>query len=538
MKIFRLSLSFLIFVSMIGIAQPLTARESCEDLALEKLSGVTITSAVFMDDPEGFTLPQTPGMFGTSSGLKTTAQFCRVTGFIEPVKGSHIRFEVWMPPADKWNNRYFGVGNPAFEGAIKYQGLQKAVEEGYATASTDTGHQHPGHEWATGHPERLVDWVHRSVHETTVAAKSIIKAYYGKPQKYAYWDNCHNGGRQGLTAAQRYPDDFDGIVAGDPAYHLTHLQTGSEYLSWVNLKDGVDSPSYLPTAKTAALHRAVMDACDTLDGVKDNAIEDPTRCKFDPAVIQCKGEENDSCLTPAQAKTARAIYAGAKFNDGTQIYSGFEPGSELLWEAMIKGPEPLFINNGFFQYIAFEDPDWDFRTFDIDADTRDIDKRLGPIINNIQTDLTEFKKSGGKLILYQAWNETWVPPRTAVKYYEDVVKNMDGYEETKDFFRLFMVPDFGMCPSMFPGTFDALGAVRKWVEEGVAPDQITTTYFDQSGQFRERAGMQDAGIEGASESAQGIIKTRPVCAYPEVAIYKGKGDINKAENYRCGKPTW
>lgn len=538
MKLFRLFFTFSIFVFLAGFPQPVEARESCEDLASKKLPGVTITSAAFMDDPEGFTLPETPGMFGTPPGLKTTAQFCRVTGFIEPVKGSHIRFEVWMPPEDKWNERYFGVGNPAFEGAIKYQGLQKALEEGYATASTDTGHDHPGHEWAMGHPERLVDWVHRAVHETTVAAKNIIKTYYGRPQKYAYWDNCHNGGRQGLVEAQRYPDDFDGIVAGDPAFHLTHLQTGSEYLSWVNLKDGVDSPSYLPPVKTAAMHRAVMDACDTLDGVKDNAIEDPTRCKFDPAVIQCVGEENDSCLTSAQVKTARAIYAGAKFNDGTQIYSGFEPGSELLWDAMIVGPEPLFINNGFFQYIAFENPDWDFRDFDIDRDARDIDKRLGSIINNTKTDLTEFKESGGKLILYQAWNETWVPPRTAVKYYEDVVKTMGGYDKTRDFFRLFMVPDFGMCPSMYPGTFDALGAIEDWVEKGVAPDHIKTTYFDQSDRFRERAGMQDAGIEGESESAQGIIKTRPVCAYPEVAIYKGKGDISKAENYRCGKPTW
>jgi len=524
-----------LFVALSGpaiVAAPVLAQDNCANLAKQKLDNVTITSAVFINDPGGFTLPQTPGMFGTPPGLKTTAQFCRVTGFIEPARNSHISFEVWLPPADKWNNRYFGVGNPAFEGAIKYQGLKKAVEEGYATASTDTGHQDPGHEWALGQPERLVDWTHRAVHETTVVAKSIIKAYYGKPQKYAYWDNCHNGGRQGLTEAQLYPDDFDGIVAGDPAYYLTHLQAGSEYLSWLNLKDGMNSPSYIPPSKYPAMHKAVMDACDALDGVKDNAIEDPTRCRFDPTAIQCTGADDESCLTPAQVETARRIYAGARFNDGTQIYSGFEPGSELLWEAMIKGPEPLFINNGFFKYIAFENPDWDFRTFDIDADTRKIDKRLGPVINHTQTDLTAFKESGGKLILYQSWNETWVPPRTAVKYYKDVIKTMGGEDKTKDFFRLFMVPDCGMCPAMFPGTFDALGAVQKWVEEGVAPDQIKTTYFDQNAMFRERAGMQDAPV-----SVQ-TIKTRPVCAYPEVAIYKGSGDTKDATNFECRKPTW
>ena len=199
--------------------------------------------------------------------------------------------------------------------------------------------------------------------------------------RYAYWDNCHNGGRQGLTEAQLYPEDFDGIVAGDPAYYLTHLQAGSEYLSWVALKDGTDAASFIPPAKYAAIHRAALDACDAKDGVTDGAIEDPTRCDFDPGSMQCFGADNSSCLTPAQVDTVRRIYAGAKFADGTQIYSGFEPGSELVWDAMIAGPEPLFINNDFFRYVAFEDPSWDFRTFNVDPDTRKIDRRMGSAIN-------------------------------------------------------------------------------------------------------------------------------------------------------------
>ena len=186
-------------------------QESCVKLANQKLDKVTITSAVFMNDPQGFALPQTPGMFGTPPGQKTTAQFCRVVGYIEPVKNSHIGFEVWLPPAEKWNNRYFGVGNPAFEGAIKYQGLKLAVEKGYATASTDTGHEDPGHKWATGQPERLIDWAHRAVHETTVVAKELIKAFYGRAQKYAYWDSCHNGGRHGLTKLNSIPKISTGL---------------------------------------------------------------------------------------------------------------------------------------------------------------------------------------------------------------------------------------------------------------------------------------------------------------------------------------
>jgi feruloyl esterase len=492
------------------------AQRPCEDLLSEKLPNVTISSAVFMNDPLGFLPPKTPGVFGTPPGLKVTAPFCRVIGFIEPVAGSHIGFEVWLPPSEKWNSRFLAVSNPAFEGAIKYAGLAGALERDYATASTDTGHQDPGHKWALGRPEKLVDWVHRAMHETTVVSKHLIDVFYGRKPRYSYFDGCHNGGRQGLVEAQRYPEDFDGIVAGDPAFHLSHLQPGSEYFSWVALKDGVEAPAFISPDKYAVLNRAALDACDTLDGVKDSAIEDPTRCKFDPVSVQCPGPEQESCLTAAQVDTARRIYSGARFADGTQIYSGFEPGSELYWGAMIAGPEPLFINNDFFKYIAFEDPEWDFRSFDIEKDTRRIDERLGPIINNTNPDLKAFKNNGGKLLVYQDWNETWVPPRTITTYHNQVVETMGGEGKTRDFFRLFMVPDYGMCAGMFPDTFDALSALQKWREEGIAPDQIPASY---------RSGGQ-------------VYKTRPVCAYPEVAIYKGEGDINKAESFRCGKPTW
>ena len=494
---------------------PVAAEESCANLEKQKYANVTITSAAFMNDPPGFLAPTTPGMFGTPAGLKVTKPFCRVTGFIEPVKGSHIGFEVWMPPEATWNSRYLAVGNPAFEGAIKYGGLKQSLEQGYATASTDTGHQDPGHKWGMGNEVALVDWTHRAVHETTVVAKHLIKAFYGQGPRYSYWDSCHNGGRQGLAAAQRYPEDFDGIVAGDPAYYLTHLQAGSEYLSWIALKDGTKAPGFVPPAKYPALHRAVLDACDTLDGVKDEAIEDPSRCKFDPASIQCQGPDALSCLTEAQVSTVRSLYAGAKFADGTQIYSGFEPGSELQWSAMISGPDPLFINNDFFKYIAFEDPNWDFRTFDVDRDTRLIDARLGPVINSTNPDLKAFKANGGKLLMYQSWNETWVLPRMLTTYYNSVVSTMGGENQTKDFARLFVVPGDGMCPGN-PATFDVLGALQKWREQGIAPDQIKMNYRD----------------------GKRIYKTRPVCPYPQVAIYKGSGDINDAANFSCGLSAW
>jgi feruloyl esterase len=508
--------SLLLIFCLASMALPAAAQDGCQDLIKQKHDKVTITAATFLNDPLGFMPPRTPGMFGAPPGLKVTVPFCRVIGFIEPVKHSHIGFEVWLPPAAKWNGKYLAVGNPAFEGAIKYQGLAGYIVQGYATASTDTGHEDPGHKWAMGHPERLIDWTHRAVHETTVVAKRLIQAYYGKPAGYSYWDSCHNGGRQGLAAAQLYPEDFDGIVAGDPAQYLTHLQPGSEYLSWVALKDGTDAPSYIPPAKYAALNRAALDACDALDGVKDDAIEDPTRCKFDPASIQCQGPDTQSCLTAAQVNTARRLYAGAKFADGSQIYSGFEPGSELRWGAMIAGPEPLFINNDFFKYIAFEDPDWDWRSFDVEVDTRRTEERLGKIIDTTCPDLKAFKARGGKLIVYQSWNETWVPPRSIISYYDSVQSAMGGESTTKEFARLFMVPDNGMCPGGNPATFDALGALQRWREQGIAPDQITASYSDRGK----------------------VYKKRPVCAYPKVAIYKGSGDTKDAANFRCGDPTW
>jgi len=509
---------FLLFigVNLSLVSVLVQAQQSCERLKSTRIAKVTITSSIDMNDPLGFLPPKTPGIFGTPAGLKVSAPFCRVIGFIEPVRDSHIGFEVWLPPVSDWNGRYLAIGNPAFEGAIKYAGLARALERGYATASTDTGHLDPGHRWAMGHPQRLIDWTHRAVHETTLVAKRLIQAFYGKPPEYSYWDSCHNGGRQGLVEAQRYPEDYDGIVAGDPAYYLTRLQAGSEYLSWVALKDGVEAPAYIPPAKYPVIHRAVLDACDTLDGVDDDAIEDPSRCKLDPVSIQCPGPDAQSCLTPEQVDTARRLYTGARFADGSPIYPGFEPGSELSWGAMIQGPDPLFINNDFFKFMVFEDPDWDYHGFDVDVHTRFTDTRLGHIINSIDPDLSEFKAHGGKLIIYQSWGETWVPPRSAIEYHDNVLTTMGGETSTRDFFRLFMVPDMFMCPGMNPEVFDALSAVQRWREEGIAPDQIPASYL--------------TGLRS--------YKTRPVCVYPQVAIYKGNGDINDATSFRCGLPDW
>jgi feruloyl esterase len=493
------------------------AQQSCEHLATLKIPKVTFIAATSITTPPDFYPPRTGGPFGTPAGLKVSKPFCRVMGYAEPVMESRIGFEVWLPQPRNWNKRFLAVGNPGFIGAISYGGLTEIMEQGYATASTDTGHVDDGYDWAMGEPEKVVDWGHRAVHETTVVAKRLIRAFYGQPQDYAYWNSCHNGGNQGLNEVQRYPEDYDGVIAGDPAYYITRLQAGSEYISWIALKDGVEAPGYIPPAKYPVLHRAALDTCDADDGVKDGIITDPTRCDFDPAMIQCPAGDAASCLTAAQVDTARRIYAGAKFADGSQIYSGFEPGSELGWGIMAAGPEPLGISNGFFRDMVFEDPNWSYRSFDVDIHTRMAEAKLGEALDGKSPDLIRFRQAGGKLIIYQSWGETAIPPRSIIDYYEQVKTVMGGEAATRDFARLFMVPGMGMCPGFRdPAVFNALEALQQWVEHGVAPEQIPAAYRHQGRTYQ----------------------SRPVCSYPEVAIYDGSGNPDDAASFTCGRPDW
>jgi feruloyl esterase len=503
-----------------------SAQQSCESLASLAIANVTVSSATAISTPPVFEVPSTPGRFGTPPGLKVAVPFCRVVGFATPTTDSHIGFEVWLPIAANWNGKYIGIGNPGFIGSVSYGGLVREIARGSATASTDTGHLDVGatseapDAWAIGHPEKVADWGYRAVHETTVAAKALLKAYYGKPEKLSFWSSCHEGGNQALTEAQKFPNDFDGIAAGDPAYNITHLQAVSEYVTWVSLKNGVKAPGYIPPSKYPVIHRAALDACDKLDGVRDEVIEDPTRCHFDPETIRCPGNADyASCLTGPQVETAKLIYAGPKFSDGKQIYPGFDPGSELGWGLMAAGPEPLSISTGFFKAIVFENPNWDFRTFDVDRDTRLADSKDGASLNSSDPNLAAFKAHGGKLLIYESWDEAIIPPRSMIDYYDSVLAAMGGASKTNDFVRLFMVPGMGMCAGFgfgSDGTFDAMDVVQKWRETGVAPDKIINSHK----------------VAGA------VDKTHPACPYPQVAIYKGTGDTLDAANFTCGNPKW
>ena len=507
-------------------ARTASAQRSCESLASLKIPTVTITVAQAINPPPAYDLPSLPGRYGTPAGQTVSVPFCRVAAFSAPTSDSHIAFEVWLPPVSKWNGLYLGEGNPGFVGAISYGGMARELELGYATASTDTGHADKEATgalppWAIGHPELVADWGYRAVHEMTVAAKQIIRAYYGKDPRLSFWSSCHEGGNQALTEAQKYPTDYDGIAAGDPAYDITHLQAVSLYLSWVALKDGVKAPAYIPPSKFPMIHRAVLDACDALDGVRDGIIENPMLCHFNPATIECPPkEDNGSCLTPAQVQTARTVYAGAKFADGKKIYPGLEPGSELDWHWMLSGPDPMAINKDFFATIVFQNADWDWHSFDVSRDTRLADEKIGAMVNFANPDLRGFEAHGGKLLMYQSWQEAAIPPAGLVNYYKSVVKTMGGLSETQKFARLFMVPGEGMCSGFsvgsYQGPWNALNVIEKWRETGVAPDKVVIS-------------NRVAGV---------VNRTHPICPYPQAAIYKGKGDPYDATSFVCGLPKW
>jgi len=498
-------------------ALPARGQQACESLKSVPIPHVTITS-VERGQP-GYELAGQSG-FVTMPAQKIGAPFCRIQAYAAPTADSHIGIEIWLPDASDWNGRFLAVGNPGFIGSIASGGIARNMEQGYVSAGTDTGHVDEGFEWAIGHPEKWADWGYRAVHEMVVATKALANAYYGRPIRYSYWNSCHNGGNQGLNEAQRYPEDFDGIVAEDPAFFISHLQPGSLYISWVALKDGVGGPGYLPVEKLAVIHQAALSACDGNDGLVDGLIEHPPSCTFDPASIRCGAGDGPDCLTAGQVETVRKIYEGAKFADGTPIYTGFERGSELSWTMMIE-KEPFSVNINYFKGMVFEDPDWDFRTFDVDRDTRLGIEKTARYVDGNDPNLKPFKDAGGKILMVSSWNSTALPPLQYVRYYEDVIRASGGLESTRDFARMFAVAGSSGCPAFAnPQGFKVFEALQEWVEEGKAPERII--YEHTKG-----GGMMGGGT---------AYRTRPVCAYPRQARYKGSGDPNDAANFSCVDP--
>jgi feruloyl esterase len=477
----------------------LAAANSCESVASIALRNATITTATTI---EAGAFPAPPGR-GPNAGAvyKTLPAFCRIAATLKPSSDSEINIEVWMP-AMGWNGKLQSVGNGAWAGTISYPALATALAAGYAAASTDTGHEGNNPNFIPDHPEKVVDFAYRAVHEMTAKSKAILAAYYGDGPQYSYWNGCSTGGRQAMAEAQRFPTDYDGIIAGASANYPTKLQ-GSQV--WTSAMTHKNEAGYIPPAKYAALHKAALDQCDALDGVKDGVIEDPTRCKFDPKVIECKGEDGPSCLTAPQVELARKIYAGPGF------FPGLEPGSEMGW-ATLSGPKPMDLAVETYKYLVFQDPKWDYLTFNPEADVARAEKSISTLMNSVDPNLKPLFAHGGKLLQYHGWADPGIPPGSSVNYYKSVLEAMGGRAKVNDSYRLFMVPGMGHCGGGDgTSTFDMVSALDQWVEQGKAPDQIVASKV----------------VSGA------VVRTRPLCPYPQVATYKGSGSTDDAANFSC-----
>ena len=439
----------------------------------------------------------------------TLREYCDVRGVIWP----EARFAVKLPTF--WNARFEMVGNGGWAGAISFQAMDLALHAGYASASTDTGHdaqKEPGASFAYPGPNnpnaarKVIDHGYLAVHETALLAKKLIREYYGRDPQYSYWVGCSTGGRQGLMEAQRYPEDFDGYVIGAPVLDLSGLQMKAVW----NYQQAGAGPGKLSGEKLDLLSKAVYRKCDGLDGLEDGLIENPLACDFDPArdLDKCPGDwEGPSCFTGAQIAALKKIYQGPRDSSGRQLFPGMPPGGDGA------AVNSFRLADTFMKFMAFDPapgPNWDYRTFNFDTDPT----RMSSVALRIDatiTDLTAVKMRGGKIVHYHGWADPGVTPEMSVNYYEAAMKTM-GPAETRDFYRLFLVPGMFHCgggPGC--GNVDWLGAAVNWVEKGIAPSLLVGSHLEDGRATR----------------------TRPLCAYPGVARYKGIGSIEQAENFAC-----
>ena len=502
------------FLCLLFASSSLLFAADCPSLKNLQLADTQITFADTVTSGDFLT---------TSSGmLHDLPPFCRVAGQIRPSQDSKIRFEVWLPMKG-WNRHLIGTGNGGFAGTFYYQQMGPYLKRGFAASGSDAGHQAEGTDstWAYGHPEKMKDFGWRAIHLVAEQSKKIVDAYYGKPADKAYFESCSDGGREGLMEAQRFPEDYDGIMAGAPAAAWsTSIALGVRVQQ--RLSDPID---YIPDRKLPAIQRAVLAACDELDGVKDGIIGDPSKCHFDPQVLLCKQGDELDCLTRPQIDTLKLLYGGASMGD------------ETGWKDWIIGTDPVqsygsrYVIN-YFRYMV-SDPKINLLTADPDELMRQSREKNGADLDTVNPDLSRFAARGGKLILFHGWDDPAISPGNTVNYFESVEKQM-GAERTWSFVRLYMVPGMEHCyggpgASAFGqygtnetaagpkyGLFDSL---ENWVEKGSPLETVVATHYGP-------------GPNGTLKPAF----TRPLCAYPKVAKYSGSGDTNDAANFACVAP--
>lgn len=542
-----LGLTILTILLAPGVAAaqtPVRAPAMCERLASLSLPNTTITLAQVVE-AGGFTVPANPagrggggssalaGTLGAvpdvpgrvtanTAGLglgynggrgippfRTLPAFCRVAATLKPSAASDIRMELWLPTVG-WNGNFRGTSPNGLGGVLNYNAMGVGLVDGFAVASTDTGHQ--GGDTAWMHvPDKVTDFAGRAMHETTVVGKALAEAYYGAASRFSYMIECGGGSAAALHEVQKYPADYNGVVVGGHAAHLTRQIFGQFWLWEATHPNGV---AVLPAAKLPVVHQAVLDRCDALDGVKDGLLEDPPRCTFDPKEIACRAGDGPGCLTPPQVEAVRKIYAGpTNPRTNERVWSPLYRGSELDWSFFTEAAGPIGIATSTVRDMVLKDPAWDFRTSPIDydrhvalADRSDLAR-----VNASNPDISAFVRQGGKLILSGGWNNALVPAGAVLDYYR-AVEGAIGAASTRQSVRLYMVPGMIECNGG-PGTdtFDMLAVMRGWVERGQAPGAV---------------------IASRVERGQ-VVRTRPLCAYPQTATYRGQGSTDDARNFVC-----
>ena len=517
-------------------AQETGGADACDGLAhlmlpATKIVARVVAAGTFAGPPAPFTGRD------MSAFYKSLPPFCRVSASAMPTSDSDIKIEVWMPVSG-WNGRLQGLGNGGFAGLIDFPNLGVAMSKGYAATATDAGHAGSPTDatWALGHPEKVVDFGHRGIHEMTRVAREAVRAFYGRQPRRSFFAGCSDGGREALMEAQRYPADYDGILAGAPANAWTKLLTTAV---WHTRALTLDDASFIPPDKIPVIAAAVKAQCDAKDGVADDILADPRRCRFDPASIECKaGQTSNACLTAPQVVALRKIYDGPRDASGRQVFPGYVPGAEEGgggWTTWITGTAPrkslmAVFGIGYFSNMVYGRPDWDDRSFDLATDLRAAVEKTAQALDATDANLDPFRARGGKLVMYHGWEDPAIPAVSTINYYDDVVTRL-GRQNVDSFMRLYMVPGVQHCAGG-PGP-DAFGqmdewssddaahslrvALEQWVEKDSAPSTVIASKYAGQGPARTTT------------------MTRPLCPHPQEAHYGGKGDTNDAASFACGR---
>jgi feruloyl esterase len=483
--------------------------EQCSALSGRQIGGATIDKAEYV---------LTGGAL-LSDKVRATRDVCLASAHISPVAGSEIRMHIWLPSG--WNEKMLGIGGAGFNGgfAAEWFVLIKPVNQGYAAVSADAGHDFAegSGKWAFRHPEKIVDFSSRANYLAAAVGKAVVTEYYGRAARRNYFHGCSNGGRDALMMAQRHPQEYDGIVAGAPAYDWTALMSSF----------AVDGQTTRPVSgvnsmapKLKLLHEAVLKQCDALDGVQDGLVSDPTKCRFDPAVLQCKSAAQPNCLSKAEVTAAQAIYRGVRTGDGKSIMSGFPPGSELQWATWFAKPESEAAASAqeFYRYFVYNDEQWDGSRFDVNRDYPVAKRSMGKVMDATDPDLRPFARHGGKLLMYHGWEDPAIPAGNSIRYFEAARRALGDQAGE---IRLFMVPGLAHCfGGDGPNALDALSALDAWVESGKPPERLISSKPENFA----------LALLGTPTK---VLQTRPVCAWPKSPQYKGAGAVDLASSFIC-----